>query len=73
MYQSANNYILMYIHEHAVELSQCVPCLCAYLPTVICMNMYIFMFFVMYTYQSRGGGLGSSTIFKKFNEPYAPS
>ena len=21
----------------------------------------------------RGGGLGSSTIFKKFNEPYAPS
>jgi len=22
---------------------------------------------------SRGGGLGSSTIFKKFNEPYAPS
>ena len=20
----------------------------------------------------RGGGLGSSTIFKKFNEPYAP-
>ena len=25
---------------------------------------------IMYT---RGGGLGSSTIFKKFNEPYAPS
>ena len=23
--------------------------------------------------QRRGGGLGSSTIFKKFNEPYAPS
>jgi len=23
--------------------------------------------------QVRGGGLGSSTIFKKFNEPYAPS
>jgi len=22
---------------------------------------------------TRGGGLGSSTIFKKFNEPYAPS
>jgi len=22
---------------------------------------------------ARGGGLGSSTIFKKFNEPYAPS
>jgi len=26
----------------------------------------------MYT-TTRGGGLGSSTIFKKFNEPYAPS
>ena len=24
-------------------------------------------------YPTRGGGLGSSTIFKKFNEPYAPS
>ena len=24
-------------------------------------------------YHWRGGGLGSSTIFKKFNEPYAPS
>ena len=24
-------------------------------------------------YHYRGGGLGSSTIFKKFNEPYAPS
>jgi len=24
-------------------------------------------------YVPRGGGLGSSTIFKKFNEPYAPS
>ena len=23
--------------------------------------------------RARGGGLGSSTIFKKFNEPYAPS
>ena len=23
--------------------------------------------------RQRGGGLGSSTIFKKFNEPYAPS
>ena len=23
--------------------------------------------------RKRGGGLGSSTIFKKFNEPYAPS
>ena len=23
--------------------------------------------------QVRGGGQGSSTIFKKFNEPYAPS
>jgi len=22
---------------------------------------------------TRGGGLGSSTIFKRFNEPYAPS
>ena len=25
------------------------------------------------TYNERCGGLGSSTIFKKFNEPYAPS
>jgi len=25
------------------------------------------------TVEWRGGGLGSSTIFKKFNEPYAPS
>ena len=25
------------------------------------------------TVYKRGGGLGSSTIFKKFNEPYAPS
>ena len=25
------------------------------------------------TLTQRGGGLGSSTIFKKFNEPYAPS
>jgi len=24
-------------------------------------------------FTSRGGGLGSRTIFKKFNEPYAPS
>ena len=24
-------------------------------------------------HETRGGGLGSSTIFKKFNEPYAPS
>ena len=23
--------------------------------------------------ETRGGGLGSSTMFKKFNEPYAPS
>ena len=26
-----------------------------------------------HTYTWRDGGLGSSTIFKKFNEPYAPS
>ena len=26
-----------------------------------------------YTKRARGGGLGSSTIFKNFNEPYAPS
>jgi len=28
---------------------------------------------VKYKHETRGGGLGSSTIFKKFNEPYAPS
>ena len=27
----------------------------------------------MHILRARGGGLGSSTIFKKFNEPYAPS
>ena len=26
-----------------------------------------------YTITERGGGLGASTIFKKFNETYAPS
>jgi len=32
---------------------------------------YVYMPICLHT--ARGGGLGSSTIFKKFNEPYAPS
>ena len=41
--------------------------------------IYIYIYIYIYTFDAgrrcvwRGGGLGSSTIFKKLNEPYAPS
>ena len=43
------------------------------------MHVYIYIYIYILTVTAaihvsrRGGGLGSSTIFKKFNEPYAPS
>ena len=51
MYQSANNYILMYIHEHAVELSPCVPCVCTYLPTCY-MYEYVYIYVFCHVYIS---------------------
>ena len=35
--------------------------------------MWICVWLSPWIRRARGGGLGSSTIFKKFNEPYAPS
>ena len=44
----------------------------------VCMYIYLHVHTCVYSHahiipSQRGGGLGSSTIFKKFNEPYAPS
>ena len=48
----------------------------------VCTHIYIYKTLIHTTIlesqhehpgDARGGGLGSSTIFKKFNEPYAPS
>jgi len=36
-------------------------------------DVYVRYTDVYVRYTERGGGLGSSTIFKKFNETYAPS
>ena len=36
-------------------------------------QLHIHMYALLYAHTWRGGGLGSSTIFKKFNETYAPS
>jgi len=49
MYQSADNNILMYIHEHAVELSPCVPCVCTYLPTCY-MYEYVYIYIFCHVY-----------------------
>ena len=36
--------------------------------------IYIYQCYIwLYSHGRRGGGLGSRPIFKKFNEPYAPS
>jgi len=48
-----------------------------YLCLCLCLRRCLFLRFPMCLCRSalcaRGGGLGSSTIFKKFHEPYAPS
>ena len=37
------------------------------------MHIHVYIYTEWRLMAGRGGGLGSSTIFKKFNEPYAPS
>ena len=44
-----------------------------YVITHISIYMYIRLYVFLYSPVVRGGGLGSSTIFKKFHETYAPS
>ena len=63
----ARTHTCTHAHAHAYTLSL----------THTRLNRYMYTF--MYTYDKfcmdwmRGGGLGSRPIFKKFNEPYAPS
>ena len=38
-----------------------------------CQHVYITLVLIYQQQATRGGGLGSRPIFKKFNEPYAPS
>jgi len=64
-------YIYIYIHMYV------------YIYKYIYTHTHIYIYIYIYIHISsplnilyitrRGGGLGSSTIFKKFNEPYAPS
>ena len=77
--------IYIYIVENMFSNTTYV-CICIYICTYIYIYVYsgehlytyihvLQYFYMLYVYivETRGGGLGSSTIFKKFNEPYAPS
>ena len=58
--------------QRCVCMCTCVSaCVCACVCT--CAQLVVLPCCARYAVLCRGGGLGSSTIFKKFNEPYAPS
>ena len=66
-HQLTMSYVDTYIQSHLDK--SCIqiliyPQTMSYVDTYICRS---------YGVMPRGGGLRSSTIFKKFNEPYAPS
>ena len=67
----------MYIY---IEIYRCTYLFCTCVYMYICIHIHMYDIHDTFTSISlptyvvrRGGGLGSSTIFKKFNEQYAPS
>ena len=66
-------YLLWLIHEY-VKVHIWMRHQCVHMSHGTCMNEYmcLALFYLLWLIQ-RGGGLGSSTIVKKFNETYAPS
>ena len=56
-------YIYIFIHQYIYYIYACVYIIYMRADTLVC----------VYEYELRGGGLGSSTIFEKFHETYAPS
>jgi len=62
-----NTYIYEYFDLHLYIYA------CFDLDVHVTIHIYVDLYEYIYAYLTRGGGLGSSTIFKKFNEPYTPS
>jgi len=67
----------VFVCMFACMIDACVyMCMCT---RVVCMSLPLFWILTsvfgrhLFMYARRGGGLGSSTIFKKFHETYAPS
>jgi len=65
-------------HIYILTFENRIVMLCVYISIYINIHIHIYIHIYMLTFEnltkheSRGGGLGSRTIFKKFNEPYAP-